>query len=151
MSEIIRTARDTDWAEILSLANKTLPLGEKENEEWLQNRQGFDRLRFIRRHYVAEDRTTRELVAYCAIEEGPEKGDYRVFLVVVPDIFQRLGERMYLQLIRGLRELGAKLAWAREEIGDPVVDFLKDHGFEESSQFTLPNGREAVVLSKQLS
>jgi hypothetical protein len=150
MNAILREALPSDWPAILAVANVALPFAEKDNEEWLSNRQKFDASHFVRRHYVAEDSATGQVVAYGAVEEGPQPGQFRVFVVMEPGFLPGLGPQVYTRLDADLNELQPQWIWAREEARDPLVDFLKEYGFEEGTRFTLPNGRDAVVLSRPL-
>jgi L-amino acid N-acyltransferase YncA len=61
-----------------------------------------------------------------------------------------LGDIVYSHLISDLDQLGARIAWIREETRDPIVAYFRDKGFEERTRFMLENGREAIVLYRML-
>lgn len=150
MTEIkLRAPNDDDWPAILALANAALPWDSAGNEEWLENRMQFTGRR---RHYVAEEVPPGRVVGYGAVEEGPEPGYYRVFVVMDPARLQsETGALVYEQLVADLRQLEARGAWAREYATDgPVLAFFGENGFTEQSRFTPPGHREMVVLVKQL-
>ena len=151
MKAEIRAATPSDWSSILKVADHALPDAEEENREWWQNRQRFDTLRFRRRHHVAQDPGTGQIIGYSAVEEGPEQGQFRLFAVMDPALLAAgLGDTIYAQLEADLCELEAEEAWVREETRDPVVEFFQARGFQERARFILPNGREAIVLNRRL-
>ncbi len=151
MNAEFRPADPCDWPAILQVAHQAVPDAKLENEEWWQNRQDFDTSRLRRRHYVAEDPETGQILAYGAIEEGPKANMYRLFVVMDPSLLEKgLAEQCYARLQGDLTELEAEIAWVREEIRDPIVSFFRGRGFEERSRFMLSNGREAIVLGRRL-
>jgi N-acetylglutamate synthase-like GNAT family acetyltransferase len=147
---LIRPATDTDWPSILELVNILSPQSEPENRQWWLNRQKFDAQRYSRRHYVAQSDDRPGLLAYAGLEEGPDRRQYRLFILLSPDLLPSLGERLFLRLSESLLELAAHKVWAWEEEGDPMVNFLLAHGFEERSHLTLPDLRKSLFLAKEL-
>lgn len=142
----LRSAASSDWQAILTVAMKALPDAALECREWWENRKSIDPASQRRVHRVAEN-DRGEVVGYGALEEGPEDGFFRLFIVADPKIVARgLGELLYKWLIGELNRMGAEIAWIREEVRDPIVAFFKARGFEERNRFTLENGREAIVL-----
>jgi hypothetical protein len=158
MQEKIRPATSADWTGILAVADQALPLAKDENREWWQNRQRFETRDYRRRHYVVEVPSSALpgaaqkpfVVAYGSIEEGPEENHYRVFLVMAAEFFPTLGERLFAVLEKDLAELQAEVAWAREEMLDPLIDFLHKKGFVDQLRVNLPTGREGLLLAKRL-
>lgn len=151
MTEIrLRAPHDDDWPAILALANAALPWDAAGNQEWLENRQQFAGRR---RHYVAEEVPAGRVVGYGAIEEGPEPGIFRVFVVMAPARLQsETGVLVYERLVADLAKLEARGAWVREYASDaPILAFFGENGFAEQSRFTPPGHREMVVMVKQLS
>lgn len=143
----LRVPNDNDWPAILSVANAALPWDAAGNQEWLENRQQF---KGRRRHHVAEETPTGRGVGYGAVEEGPEPGYFRVFVVMAPERLQsETGVLIYERLVADLERLEARGAWVREYASDaPVLAFFGEHGFAERSRFTPPGHREMVVLVK---
>jgi len=149
MNVKLRPTSDNDWPGILQVANQSAPWALAENPAWLRNRQQFNEQRYTRRQYVAEDLNTQQIVGYGAVEGGDTAHKYRVYVVTRPELLRELGGKIYQRLAADLTQLQAVVAWAREEAGDPLVAFFLERDFRETQRFTLPNGREAVVLERQ--
>lgn len=147
----LRRPRAEDWTSILAAANAALPGGQNQNEEWLEQRRGFDERRFLRRHYVAEDARSSEVIAYGAIECASEPGRFRLFLVMDPALLPTVGELMYTRLTEALHELGAEGVWVREFADDtPVLAFLLSKGLEERYRYRVTDVGDLVVLKREL-
>lgn len=146
----LRVPVQQDWPAIFEVAMQAVPDAEEENREWWENRKAIDEQDRQRRHYVVEDEKG-DIVGYGAVEEGPEEGLFRMFVVASPERVKRgLGDIVYSHLISDLDQLGARIAWIREETRDPIVAYFRDKGFEERTRFMLENGREAIVLYRML-
>jgi L-amino acid N-acyltransferase YncA len=147
----LRVPTQDDWSAIFQVAMQAVPDAEAENREWWENRQAIDEREQQRRHTVVEDETGA-VVGYGAVEEGPEDGLFRMFLVASPDRVKRgLGDDLYGHLMSVLDELDARIVWIREEARDPIVAYFLGKGFQERARFMLDNGREAIVLYRVLS
>jgi L-amino acid N-acyltransferase YncA len=151
MKARIRTAAASDWPAILQVANQAVPDAAAENLEWWENRQSFETRQRRRRHYVAQEPGTSQIVGYGAVEEGPEPGQFRVFVVMDRALLASgIADAIYARLEADLCDLGAEVAWVREEARDPVVGFFQVRGLQERARSVLANGREAIVLSRRL-
>jgi hypothetical protein len=150
---LLRTPTTAEWPAILEVAHQAAPWAGHHNEEWLRNRRDFDDHARARRHYVLLDERTQEIVAYGAIEEGPDPGRFRIFVVMGPEqLVGKPGDRMYDCLLSDLGMLEASLVWAREEAVDVhLVSFLSNRGFRETNRYELQDGREVVELSLKLT
>ncbi|MGD8753118.1 MAG: GNAT family N-acetyltransferase, partial [Anaerolineales bacterium] len=146
----LRIPEEEDWLAIFSVAMQAVPDSKAENEEWWENRKAIDDDQQRRRHYVVEDERDH-VVGYGAIEEGPDPGLFRMFVVGSPEIIkQGLGETLYSHLMSELNDLGARIVWIQEESRDSIVQFFLEKGFRERTRFMLENGREAIVLYLEL-
>jgi|SRR5450432_3164955 len=147
----LRSPGSEDWEAIRGCADASLPWHPKGNEEWVQNRMRFDTAKYERRHYVAEDIASNEVVAYGSIESGPVAGRFRVFVVMDARMLPEAGEVLYRQLREDLKSLGANVAWVREEARDVnVLGFFQQHGFVGANQYQTPGGLEVVMLEQHL-
>lgn len=147
---IIRPVSEPDWPDILRLANDLAPQAEADNQQWWLNRQKLDTQRYSRCHYIAQSEDRAVLSAYTGLEEGPDRRQYRLFMLLPPDLLPILGEQLFFRLSENLVELAAYKVWAWEEEGDPLISFLLAHGFEERSHLTLPDGRKSLFLAREL-
>lgn len=152
MRVVLRTPVETDWPAVLEAANASLPWAANGNQEWLRNRQAFDRTGRVRRHYVAEDEATAGVIGYGGVEELLTPGTFRIFVVMSPDLLvSGVGDLIYDRLSRDLSELNATAAVAQEEARDlAVTSFLKTRGFRETARFTASDGTEIVRLEFRL-
>jgi L-amino acid N-acyltransferase YncA len=152
MTITVRIPTPADWPAILDAANAALPWDPEGNQEWLEYRKQFDEAKRIRRHYVAEDPTTGQVIGYGALEEGPDFGVFRVFVVMSPErLRSEAGALIYERLAADLEDLEARGAWAREYTSDTaLVAFLQEHDFFEMQRFTPPGSPEMVVLGCRL-
>ncbi|MDX1662915.1 MAG: hypothetical protein R3272_03915 [Candidatus Promineifilaceae bacterium] len=141
----LRAAEEKDWPAILEQADAALPWDASGNREWLENRKAFGGRR---RHYVAEEVSSGAVVGYGNIEEGPDPGNYRIYVVTEPALLEgEVGTFLFERLVSDLRELEATGAWVREYSRDrATVAFFAERGFEERDRFTLPEHEEMVVL-----
>jgi hypothetical protein len=147
----IRPPEKADWPAIFAAAMRAVPDSEHENREWWHNRQAIDENIQRRYHLVAEDEAGN-VRGYGAIEEGPDPGLFRMFVVAGPgDISSGLGDFIYHHLLEKLDELEARIVWVREESRDPIVDFFRKKGFLERTRFLLENGRQAIVVFLELN
>lgn len=146
----LRIPGEEDWPAIFNLAMQAVPDSKAENEEWWENRKAIDDDHQRRRHYVVEN-NENEVVGYGAIEESPDPGLFRMFVVSSPDfVKQGLGDYLYSHLMSELNDLGARIGWIQEETRDLIVQFFLEKGFRERTRFMLENGREAIVLYLEL-
>ena len=145
----LRIPTASDWPAILGLANAALPWDTEGNQEWLENRKQFTGLR---RHYVAIGQSSGTPLGYGTIEEGPDPGVFRMFIVADPDhLHGTIGDLIYQRLRTDLTNLDAEGVWVREYArDDPVIAFFTERGFAEHNRFTLPGHQEMVVLVKPL-
>lgn len=149
MTEVqLRAPSKADWPAILGAANAALPWDSAGNQEWLEYRKQFTGQR---RHYVVEETPTGPVVGYGAIEEGPEPGVFRLFVVMDPALLRtETGDLVYDRLVADLADLKARGAWVREYANDrAILAFFRRKGFVERSRFTPPGHQEMVVLMKQ--
>ena len=146
----IRPAIDDDWPAILEMADRVLPGASADNRHWLQNRQNFDAARYTRRHYIARLDSEANLSAYAALEEGPDRKQFRLFLILPQHFLPELGEQLLLRLSADLAALEAEKVWAWEDADDPLVAFLLAYGFEARTRFNLPDGRDSLFLAQEL-
>jgi L-amino acid N-acyltransferase YncA len=142
----LRTAQKEDWESILAVVNDALPEAEAECQEWLENRINYDDAMLNRRHYVVQH-DGESIIAYGAVEQGPEPHLYRMFIVLKSRyVKQGVAEMLYEKLRADLDTLGAEIVWVREETRDPILSFFYEKGFQERTRFMLENGREAIVI-----
>jgi N-acetylglutamate synthase-like GNAT family acetyltransferase len=135
----LRGAVEDDWPAIRRVANEALPNAPDGNGGWFEARRSFDETRRQRRHYVAEG--GGEVVAYSAIEETDDPERWRVFAVMEPlRLRDGLGERMLDQLLHDAHQLGASTLWMREQADDPLLSFVREHGFAETRRFVIRDG-----------
>ena len=143
----VREAQQSDFDHLLPLASLALPGADRENAVWLDNRRAFDATTHQRFHRVAflDD----ELAGYASAEQGPHPDQYRWFIVVPRTEWGRYARNLlYQYLWWDSREAGARRIWVQEQRDDPLVDFFKAFGFEETECFKLDSGREAVRLER---
>jgi len=147
----LRTPTRGDWPAILHAANASLPWRVEPNEQWLNNRMTFDEQVQQRRHYVAEDADSGEVVGYGSVEGSGIPGRFRVFIVMDSALLPSAGEIMLQRLRADLLSLGATGAWVREEARDsPLLEFFRSHGFGRKHPFTTEQGLEVVTLELAL-
>ena len=146
----LRTPAVADWPAILALADAALPWDATGNREWLENRKRFNGRR---RHYLAEEGESGPVVGYGAVEEGPEPGFFRMFVVMDPARLDGpAAARIYERLSADLAAWEARGVWVREYARDTaVLGFFQEKGFVEKNRFTLAGYEEMVVLLKRLA
>lgn len=90
-----------------------------------------------------------QIAGYAAVDGAATSGRFRLFLVTGPELLRGgLGQLLYEQLARDLRELQAATVWAREEARDTaLLGFLLERGFAETQRFTV-RGVEMVLLEQ---
>src|SRR6202012_3182523 len=109
----LRPPTPHDWPAILQAANAALPWQTRGNNEWLQNRINFNPA-YQRRHYIAEDIETAQLLGYGSVEGEQTPDRYRMFVVMEASLLPSVGQMLYQQLEEDLRSLGGRIAWVRE-------------------------------------
>jgi hypothetical protein len=143
----LRAPTEQDWPAILRAANASLPWDPDGNQPWLENRRNFDEAAFQRRHYVATDDGSNEIVGYGSIEGGSTPGRYRVFVVMDARLLTSVGDVLYQRLHEDFRSLGGEVAWVREEARDiDALKFFRRHGFANEQPFTTEQGLPVVIL-----
>ena len=147
----LRRPRAEDWTSIGAAADAAAPGATEPNEIWLANRREFNDRQFMRRHYVAEDAHTGEVIAYGAVECASEPGRFRLFLVMDSALLSTIGERMYDKLEETMKQLDAEAVWVREYADDPLIDFLKAKGLQQRYRYEVPDVGELVVLKRELN
>ena len=116
----VRLARETDWLAVLALLDQVKPDTKETNRAWWRERQLFTGHTLRRRHYVVEQPGKGGLIAYAGVEEGPEPRQFRLSLVMKPELLKNLGQKLYKGLMIDLTEMGAEVITAREEIFSPI-------------------------------
>lgn len=153
MSALIRRdIADSDWTAILALANASVAhvTGAGTQEEWYENRRGFDASKGAQHHYVLEDTERGEIAGYGGVEKSPH-GEFRFFMVTVPQRLDTVGERLFQENMKIARELGAERVWFTEYADDAVLlEFAKAHDFQEFGRIRLHEAVEATTLMKRL-
>jgi len=152
---MLREPRETDWPEILGLANASVAgvPGAGLQDVWAENRRHFDQVQGTQRQLVAVDEGTRSIVGYAAVESAGSDapGAFRLFLVTAPEQLGRIGEILYQNLIAVLREIGAREVRFQEHAADaPLLAFAGARGFVERHRFTIEGGLEIVQLVRGL-
>lgn len=149
MSMRLRSVQNADWPTVLELANVALPWDTEGNLEWLENRKQFTGRRH---HYLAEDAAAAQALGYGAIEEGPDPGTFRMFVVMAPALLSTdAAALIYDRLLADLATLEATGVWVREYTDDTaILSFFREKGFQERSRFTPTGYREMVVMVRQL-
>jgi L-amino acid N-acyltransferase YncA len=150
MGVLLRPFRDTDADRLLEIANAALSGAAAENEKWARNRLAFDATTWRRRQYVAEEDGAKP-VAYAALEEGPERGRFRAFVVCPSERLDPTGDALFDRLLGDARDLGATSLWVRELTRDPVLNLFRARGMRQVSRFELMGVGEVVVLEMSLS
>lgn len=149
MSLHLRLPAPDDWSAILQLAFGAVPWDAEGNPEWVNNRKNFSGLR---RHFVVEDDTDSTPIGYGSIEESPETGIFRMFVVMSGENLNGLaGDMIYDRLFEELLALNAHGIWAREYASDTAIqNFFAKKGFVKEKRLTLPGYAEMVVMSRSL-
>jgi len=150
----LRDPRDSDWPGLLALANRSVAHvpGAGTQEEWVENRRRLRRQDDDVRGFVLEE--AGEIRGYVGIEPTPARrpGSWRVFLVCVCEDWSTVGAKLHDAATELLTNASASEAWLREYAEDvPYADFLATRGFRETQRFALPDGTEAIELTKPLA
>ncbi len=143
---------DSDWAAILELANASVAhvAGAGTQEEWYENRRGFDAEKGTQHHYVLEDTERGEIAGYGGVEKSPH-GEFRFFIVTLPQRLDTVGEQLFQENMKIARELGAERVWFTEYADDAVLlAFAKARDFQELGRIRLHEAVEATTLMKML-
>ena len=146
MDVTLRQPHESDWQVIYELAVAAVPWDDNGNQEWVANRRIFTGRRG---HYVAED--NGQPVGYGGVDEGPETGVFRMFVVIAAEYFDTVGEALYRQLRADLSDLNARNVWVSEYASDETIQaFFARHGFHEQNRFKLADREDMIVMSRSL-
>jgi hypothetical protein len=134
---------EAEWESVLRFANTVAPYSAADNREWLENRRRFDTTALERRHYGARE-PSQGLVGYGAVEarrDAPRV--YRMFIVPARvDLWDSVGEQLYVRLKADLGELGARAVWLREyEEDEALLQFFAKHGFVTTASYSSMTAR----------
>ena len=131
----IRPLREDDYASLARIQN-AIDDTPATVDEMRREVERIDRSRFVSEWLIAEDRATREVVAYAGYRHTPwayHPAKYRAFLNVHPDHQARgIGCRLMDAVLGALRSRGAAqvTAFAREDRPRSIA-FLTRNRFEE--------------------
>lgn len=135
MSFALRPFGERDWASVSTLVDEIAPFDPKGCREWLENRQQFDDAHHTRRHYLAENAETKEMVGYGSIEQQAEDSRrFRMYVVTAAEnLRDGVGDLLFDHLIDDLDELNAATAWIREYRRDgDILTFFEERGFSQT-------------------
>jgi hypothetical protein len=131
-----RTPTDSDWPDIRALADQALPQAPDANRAWITARQAFSRTGTAGLHRLFEG-DDGDTLGFGALEASEAPGAFRLFLVMHPDTLAQHGDAAVADLLGEAASLGAKVVWMREHADDPLIAFMRRHGFEESQRYVL--------------
>lgn len=141
----------SDWPVILELANASVAhvSGAGTQEEWYENRRGFDTSVATQDHYVLEE--GGEIVGYGGVESSPN-GEFRMFIVARRERLETVGERLYRENLALASARGAVRIWFTEYADDTgLVEFAKAREFMELGRIRLEGEGEAITLMRRLT
>jgi hypothetical protein len=141
---------ESDWPAILALANASVAHvpGAGTQEEWFENRRAFDLSAGTQEHYLLED--SGEIVGYGSVEQNAD-GEFRMFLVALPERLDTVGERLYDENLALAKARGAPRIWFTEYADDAaLVRFAMAREFDELGRIHLGEGVEAITMMKRL-
>jgi mycothiol synthase len=153
MEVMLRPFLDQDAAAVLAIANAAVPYDREGNELWMRLRRQFDAIRFQRRHYVALERETQQIIGYGAIEQGQPQPRFRLFLLATSEwLHAGVGAALYKRLMGDLHALGAGIVWMREhQQHHDLLSFMRQSGFVQTqllwdARLTLAQAQLAPLL-----
>lgn len=125
-----------DWASVSNISPATTESDPEGVELWLRHRREFNETRYTRRHYVAEDEETGQLLGYGSVEQTIYLPRYRLILVINPLWLRRgVGDLLLDRLTDDLREADAVTVTFRDyESSSEIQAFLKERGFAETTR-----------------
>ncbi len=134
MAVMVRPFLDQDAGAVLAIANSAVPYDLEGNEHWLRLRRQFDAIRFQRRHYVALERETQQIIGYGAVEQGQPPDRFRLFLLATPErLHVDVGATLYERLMSDLHALGASTVWMREhQQYHDLLSAMRQSGFVQT-------------------
>lgn len=132
----LRPATPEDDAAVLACADAAVPFDPAGNRHWLRQRQRLDPARQQRRHYVAVESDTGQIIGYGALEQPRAGADWlRLFVVTPAGRLGDVGQPLYARLYQDALALGARRLVVREYMGDePLYAFFAGHGFVETGR-----------------
>jgi GNAT superfamily N-acetyltransferase len=120
---------------VLAVAQAAIPYDAEGNQRWLRARMQVDEQRCLRRHYIAVDSDSQEVVGYGAIEQqGPDRTRLRLYLLAYPGYLRSgVGRALYTRLMSDVETLRVTSLWMREYQQDnELLDFMQEHGFVQT-------------------
>lgn len=155
MSLSLRPASEADWPAVAALARAFDPDDPEGAADWLAERQHFDTVRYVRRHYVAVDEAG-QVSGYGAIEQATNVTKFRIVMVAGRANLADVGELLYARLLRDLADLRAVQVLAREYDHPPHgawLSFLRGRGFRDrhAAEEIQPSGRKYRIVRLEKS
>lgn len=129
----LRPLVSADWPPISTMAHARDRSDVLGNDLWLHRRQNFDETAYVRRQYVAEDKNSRNILAFGSIEQSIYLPKYRLFIVSDPRWLKiGVGELLLERLFSDLKEANAVTVSCRENASQvELLTFLEARGFIE--------------------
>ena len=147
-----RTPQDSDWPEILRIANRSVAVvpGAVDQSGWLATRRHVhqDEDQY---HVVLEDKG--RILGYGAVEHADEAASdsYRIFVVTDPEHLEEYGSLIFEHAELRLQDFKASSSYFMEYADDERLNsFIRRRGYSNVMMFDLDSGRQAVILSKSL-
>ncbi len=147
----IRPAGESDWPEILALANRAVPGSPNNNRKWLAERQNFDSTSWAQRRYVAITRNSIE--GFATLEEGPQSHHFRIYLIMTDENLKSCVAAILInRLLRDLADFNATRIWARADSKRKTFYHLFTAlGLDFAHHCTAKHGSEDIVMERDLS
>lgn len=132
----LRPFHDPDLPTVTAIALARAGTDARSFEFWANRREKFDESRYFRRQYVVEDESTKQIIAYGAVEQTVYLPKYRLVLLSDPQWLTR-GARVVLldRLLSDAVEAKAITVSCRQYASEvELVNLLESRGFEEVSR-----------------
>ncbi len=132
----LRPFHDPDWPNVSAIASARKDDDVPGHELWLRNRQKFDESRYFCRHYVVENASGKQIVAYGAVEQSVFLPKYRLLLISSPQWLKRgVGDLLLDRLVKDLTEAQAITVSCRQYATEAeLLSLLESRGFVETSR-----------------
>ena len=135
---------EADWPAILDIADASAPTKAPDNPGWLERRRTFPG----QKHHIVARIDSDRVVGFGAAEYSGD-GQWRIFVVVPPDMLESVGDEIYRAVEASLRGDRVQGLWAREEPVDrELIAFFVARGFTATAPEATPTGQLVVVLTK---
>ena len=132
----LRPFHDPDWPTVTAIALARAGTDARSFEFWANRREKFDESRYFRRQYVVEDESTKQIIAYGAVEQTVYLPKYRMVLLSDPQWLTRgAGVVLLDRLLSDAVEAKAITVSCRQYASEiELVNLLDSRGFEQVSR-----------------